>query len=66
MDKIAGVVQLLERGCKNVPMRDLPLDFVAAMLTALTDATIDYTIKYPANADKHSRTGFDALWRMIA
>jgi AcrR family transcriptional regulator len=66
MEKIAGVVQLLERGRKNGPMRDIPLDFVAAMVTALTDATIDYTIKDPANADKHSRTGFDALWRMIA
>jgi hypothetical protein len=65
MDKIAGVVQLLERGRKNGPMCDLPLDFVAAMLTALTDAMIDYTIKDPANAGKHSRVGFDALWRMI-
>jgi hypothetical protein len=35
-------------------------------MNAMADATIDYIIGDPANADKHSKAAFDALWRMIA
>ena len=66
MKQIAGVIQLLEQGRANGPMRDLPLDFVAALMTALADATIDYMIRDPANADKHCVAAFDSFWRMIA
>ena len=62
----SGVIQLLERGRENGPMRDAPLGFVAVLMTALLDATIDYMIQDPANADKHCLTAFDAFWRMIA
>ena len=37
-----------------------------ARMTALADATINYMIKDPANADKHCIVAFDAFWRMIA
>jgi hypothetical protein len=37
-----------------------------AWMTALADATIDYMIKDPANADKHCIATFEAFWRMIA
>ena len=47
-------------------MRDAPLEFVAALMTALMDATIDYVIQDPANADKHCKAAFDGFWRMIA
>ena len=66
MDEIAGVIQLLEQARENGPMRDLPLDFVADLMTALADATIDYMIRDPANADKHCKAAFDGFWRMIA
>ena len=62
----AGIRELLERSRENGPMRDAPLMFVAAMMNALAEATIDFMIRDPANADKHSKTAFDALWRMIA
>ena len=66
LDEIAGVAELVERARQNGPMRDLPLDFVAALMTALADATIDYMIRDPANADKRCEAAFDGFWRMIA
>ena len=62
----AGIRDLLERSRENGPMRDAPLGFVAALMNALADATVDFMIRDPANADKHSKAAFDALWRMIA
>jgi hypothetical protein len=47
-------------------MRKAPLAFVVALMNAMADATIDFMIRDPANAKKHSKAGFEALWRMIA
>lgn len=66
VDEIADVIQLVERARENGPMRDAPLGFVAALMTSLLDATIDYMIQDPANSDKHCTAAFDAFWRMIA
>jgi AcrR family transcriptional regulator len=63
MAEIAG---LLERSRENGPMRDVPLGFVVALMTAVTDATIDFMIRDPENADRHGTAAFDGLWRMIA
>ena len=62
----AGIRELLERSRENGPMRDAPLAFVASLMNALAEATIDFMIRDPANADKHSKAAFEALWRMIA
>jgi AcrR family transcriptional regulator len=63
---MAGIAKLLERSRENGPMRDAPLDFVSALMSALADTTIDFMIQDPANADKHCTVAFDALWRMVA
>jgi len=63
---MAGVAKLLERSRENGPMRDAPLGFVVAIMSGLADATIDFIIGDPANADKHSAAAFDALWRIVA
>jgi AcrR family transcriptional regulator len=63
---MAGVATLLERSRENGPMRDVPLGFVVALMSALAEATIDFMIADPANADTHSQAAFGALWRMIA
>jgi len=63
---MAGVAKLLERSRENGAMRDAPLGFVVALMNALADATIDFTIRDPANADKHAAAAFDAVWRMLA
>jgi AcrR family transcriptional regulator len=62
---MAGVAKLLERSRESGPMRDAPLGFVVALMSALADATIDFMIQDPFHADKHSATAFDGLWRMV-
>jgi AcrR family transcriptional regulator len=63
---MAGVAELLERSREHGPMRDAPLGFVVALMNAMADATIDFMIQDPANADRHGAAAFDALWRMVA
>ena len=63
---MAGIAKLLERSRKNGPMRNAPLGFVVDLMSAMADATIDFMVGDPANANKHSKAAFDALWRMIA
>jgi AcrR family transcriptional regulator len=63
---LAGVRKLLERSREHGPMRDAPLGFVVALMSALADTPIDFMIDDPANADQHCTAGFDALWRMVA
>lgn len=63
--KMAGIRKLLERSRENGPMRDAPLEFIVALMSALADATMDFVIHDPANADKHGMAAFDALWRMV-
>jgi AcrR family transcriptional regulator len=62
---MAGAAKLLERSRANGPMRDAPLGFVVSLMNALADATVDFMIRDPANADKHSVAAFDAMWRML-
>ncbi|SPF47973.1 Bacterial regulatory s, tetR family protein [Candidatus Desulfosporosinus infrequens] len=64
-DALAGITKLLERSRENGPMRNAPLGFIVSMVDALADATIDYMINDPANADKHCMVAFNAIWRMI-
>jgi AcrR family transcriptional regulator len=61
-----GVAALLERSREHGPMREAPLAFVVVLMNALADATIDFIIRDPAHADKHSETAFEALWRIVA
>ena len=62
---MAGIAGLLEHSRQHGPMRDVPLAFMVGLLSALADTTTDFIIRDPVNADHHSRTGFDALWRML-
>ncbi len=63
---MAGIATLLERSREHGSMRDAPLGFIVALSSALADATIDFMIGDPANADTHCMAAFDAFWRMIA
>jgi AcrR family transcriptional regulator len=63
---MAAIAKLLERSRENGPMRQAPLEFTAALMSALADATIDFMISDPANADDHCMAGFEAFWRMVA
>ena len=63
---LAGIAGILEKSRENGPMRDVPLAFVVGLASALADTTIDFIIEDPDDAGTLGRTGFDALWRMIA
>ncbi len=63
---MAGVARLLEACREKGPMRDVPLAFVTALMSALADTTIDFMIQDPANAEKECAAAFEALWRMVA
>lgn len=62
---MADVAELLQRARADGPMRDAPMEFVAALMNALAEATMDFMVDDPANADEHCRAGFDALCRML-
>jgi len=63
---MAGIAKLLELSCVNGPMRDAPLGFVVALMSAMADTTIDFMIRDPEHSDDHCTTAFDAMWRMLA
>jgi AcrR family transcriptional regulator len=63
---MAPVAELLERGRANGPLQKVPMGLVVALMNAVAEATMDFTTQHPANAKKHSKVGFDALWRMLS
>jgi len=63
---MAGLAQLMERCRTSGPMRNVPMPFFASIMTSMADATIDYMIQNPAQAEEQCKVGFDALWRAIA
>lgn len=63
---MAGIAALMERSRANGAMRDAPMGFVAAIMNSLAEATMDFMVQDPANANKHCKAGFDALWRVLA
>ncbi len=63
---MAGLAELLERSRANGPMRETEMGFVVAIVHALAEATMDFMIRDPNNADKHCKVGFDAIGRVLA
>lgn len=62
---MADIAALMERSRANGPMRDVPFAFVVTIMTSLAEATMDFMVREPINADEHCKVGFDALWRML-
>jgi hypothetical protein len=63
---MARIGELLERSRANGPMRDVPMGFVIGIVNSVAEATMDFMVQDPTNADKHCKVGFDAIWRVIA
>ena len=62
----AGIGKLLERSRADGPMRDAPIGLVAALMTGVAEAAMDFMLRDPADADAHCAASFEAVWRMIA
>jgi AcrR family transcriptional regulator len=63
---MADLAELMEQMRAHGPLRNAPMGFVAAIMNALAETTMDFMIHDPANAKKHCKVGFDALWRVVA
>lgn len=63
---MASLANLMEQMRTNGSLRNVPMSFVGAIMNSLAETTMDFIIKDPANAEKHGKVGFDALWRVIA
>ncbi|MCK9913650.1 TetR/AcrR family transcriptional regulator [Microbacteriaceae bacterium K1510] len=63
---MTGIAELMQQMRASGPMRNAPMPFVASIMNALAEATMDFMIQDPANAKKHCKAGFDAFWRAIA
>ena len=61
-----AIAKLMQQMRGGGPMHNAPMPFVASIMNALAEATMDFMIQDPANAKKHCKAGFDALWRAIA
>jgi hypothetical protein len=46
-------------------MRDFPLEFLIAMMDAMTQATIELIAANPSHAAKYRAFGFEALWNAL-
>ncbi|MES2465376.1 MAG: TetR/AcrR family transcriptional regulator [Armatimonadota bacterium] len=62
---MARIGELLEQVRAYGPMSEAPMGLVAQMMDALVTATENYILGDPDNAEAHSRTGFEALWRIM-
>ena len=62
---MAPMREMLERVHANGGMRDAPMGLFMALMNSVAEATMDYMVQDKAHADKHSRAGFEAVWRMI-
>ena len=62
---MATVANLLERARAQGPMQKVSMGFLVALMNSVADATMDFMTRDPANAKKHCKEGFDALWRML-
>jgi hypothetical protein len=63
---MSGIAELMEQCRAKGPMCDVPLRFVATIMNALAEATMDSMVYDPSNAKAHCQVGFDALWRAIS
>ena len=63
---MARIGELLERSRAQGPMSKAPMGFVVTLMSSVAEATMDFMTQDPKNAKKHCKTGFDALWRMLA
>lgn len=65
-EAMTDIRELLNRISEHGSLREAPLGFRLSLMNGLADATIDFMILDPANADKHCMAGFDAFLRVIA
>lgn len=62
---MAKIAELMERSRAKGPLRNAPMGFVGALMNSVAEATMDYMVQDPKSGKKHSKAGFEAVWRML-
>ncbi len=62
---MAPLITLMEKTRSQGAMKDAPANIAGALITSLFEATMDTVIQDPVHARSHSKTGFEAFWRVI-
>lgn len=62
---MARMGALMHRMRTEGPMNEVPMSYLAALVDACANATMDFMMKDPANSDAYCLAGFEALWRVI-
>lgn len=62
---MAPLARLVERSRENGSMQKAPLAFVLTLMNSVAEATMDFMTQDAANAKKHCKVGFAAMWRML-
>jgi AcrR family transcriptional regulator len=63
---MAAIAELLERIRGNGPMNETPMAFLMTLMNSVAESTMDFMRQDPKRAKEHCRTGFEAVWRMVA
>ena len=62
---MASLADLMEQMRTNGSLLNASKGFAGAIMNSLAETTMDFIIHNPANAKRHSKVGFEVLWRAI-
>jgi AcrR family transcriptional regulator len=66
MQAFADVNEMMEKSVASGVLRNQPPAFVAAIMGALADTTMEFMERHPAQAGHYRDAGFEAFWHAVA
>jgi AcrR family transcriptional regulator len=65
-DAFAEFNTLMRECARSGTLSHQPPSFVAAILSAIADTTMDFIAREPAQARRYTKAGFDAFWNAVS
>ncbi len=62
---MSGLLEVMERIRSQGALKDAAPRFAGALVNSLGEATMDFMINDPDNAEKHLLVGFETFWRAL-
>jgi hypothetical protein len=59
------IEKMAETAVTQHVFQDLPLEFIAAAMSALADTTMEFMRRQPKQASRYQSTGFEMLWAAV-
>jgi AcrR family transcriptional regulator len=66
MNAFAHINEMIQTSVASGALRDHPPAFVAAIMSALAETTMDFIVREPDEAQRYRQAGFEAFWNAIA